>query len=264
MKAIIPAAGYATRMYPLTLNQPKTLLLLGSKPILEHIIGQILVIPGVDEIIVVSNSKFYKNFLDWRKKFHCSVPIKIIDDKTSSSENRLGAIGDISLAIESEKINEDIVIVNSDNIFTFNLFKAYKFFKKKDSNAICLFDVKNFDEAKKMGVAEFDKDGKVIDFVEKPLAPKTTLVSIGIYFYTKKTVPFLRIYLDEGNSPDRTGDFLEWLYKKADIFVFPFSGGNDHWFDIGEIEMFEQVKKDFPKLEKVIGKRASKQLWCKK
>ncbi|MDD5148132.1 MAG: sugar phosphate nucleotidyltransferase, partial [Candidatus ainarchaeum sp.] len=108
----------------------------------------------------------------------------------------------------------------------------------------------------------FGADFKVTDFVEKPANPSTTLVSIGIYFYTKKTVPLFKKYLLEGHSPDRTGDLLEWLHKQADVFVFSFSEKDDHWFDIGGIEMFGHVKSSWPKMRKIIDKRVKK--WAKK
>lgn len=250
MKAIIPAAGYATRMYPLTLNTPKTLLEIGDRLMLEYIIEKILELPEINEIIIVTNSRFFSNFEDWRKGFKCSVPVKIIDDKTDSNENRLGAIGDVQLAISSENINEDILIINSDNLFNFHLLDAYDFFKKKNADVICMYNVKTIEEARRMGVAEFDSQNKVIGFVEKPQNPKTTMISMGIYFFTGETVPLFKKYIDEEKSPDKTGEFMEWIYKQKDIYAFFFRGKNDKWFDIGTPEVFEYVRKEFPKMLK--------------
>lgn len=250
MKAIIPAAGYATRMYPLTENTPKTLLKVSGKPILEHIIARIEKIPVVNEILIVTNSKFFQNFLDWKKNFECRIPIKILDDKTTSNENRLGSIGDINFVISSQKICEEIVSVNSDNLFSFDLLKPYAFFRAKKSDVICAYDTKSIEEAKKMGAPELDANCRVIGFVEKPPEPKTTLSSVGIYFYSKETVLLFKKYLEGGNSPDKTGEFIIWLHKIKPVYAFVFAGKNDKWFDIGSIEAFEEAQKEFPKFLK--------------
>jgi len=247
MKAIIPAAGYATRMYPLTKDMPKTLLKIADRPILEHIIGKILEISDINEIVVVTNAKFYEKFVEWNSSFKCRVPVKIINDKTSSNEDRLGSVGDINLCIETEKIGEDIIIVNSDNLFTFDLNMPLAFSREKNASVIGMYDTKSIEESKKMGAPEIDSENRVIGFVEKPSEPKTTLSGIGIYFYTKEDVPLFKKYLEEGNSADKTGEFVEWVYKKTPVFGFVFCGENDKWFDIGSLETFEQAQSEFPK-----------------
>ncbi len=245
MKAIIPAAGYATRMYPLTENTPKGLLNVAGKPMIERVIAKIAAIKEINEIFVVTNAKFFKSFSGWQKKFKSKIPIKILNDNTKSNEDRLGSIGDIYFVIEKQKISDDIIIINSDNLFTFGLVEMFGFFKKKKGPVIGTFDVRTVEQAKKMGIPEVDGNGKVVGFVEKPPQPKTTLASIGIYLYPKNIVLMFKKYLDEGNSPDKTGEFVEWLHKRRDVFTFAFDKPEDKWFDIGSIEMYNKVKDGF-------------------
>jgi len=245
MKAIIPAAGYATRMYPLTENTPKGLLPVAGKPMIEHVIGKILQIKEVDGIFVVTNKKFFKSFSDWQKKFKSKIPIKILNDNTTSNDDRLGSIGDIYFVIEKEKIEEDILIINSDNLFTFGLGEMFRFFREKKAPVIATYDVKTMGQARKLGIPEVNSEGKVVGFVEKPEHPKTTLASIGIYLYPKNIVLMFKKYLDDGNSPDKTGEFVEWLHKRKEVFTFPFAKPDDKWFDIGDINMYNEVKDGF-------------------
>ncbi|MAG21811.1 MAG: hypothetical protein CL943_00705 [Candidatus Diapherotrites archaeon] len=246
MKAIIPAAGYATRMYPLTKDKAKPLLEVKGKKMVEHVIGKISEISDVNEIFVVTNAKFYDQFVEWSKGFESKIPIKILNDGTTSNEDRLGSMGDINFVIESEKIEEEIIIVNSDNLFTFELTDLTEFFKEKGTPVIGLYDTRSIEEAKKMGNPEIDDSNRVVGFVEKPPEPKSTLCSVGIYAYTKEGVAMIKQYLDEGNPPDKTGDFVDWLYQRTPVYGFVFDKPEDKWFDIGSLETYEEAKKDFP------------------
>ena len=245
MKAIIPAAGYATRLYPLTENTPKALLSIGAKRMIEHIIEKIEELKVVDEIIVVSNAKFYSQFVEWKKSFKCNTPIIVLNDGTTSNETRLGAIGDYHFAIKSMKINDDVLFVSSDNFFNFDLKPIHERFCKSGRDTIALYDVGSLEEAKKLGIAELDENKKVIGFKEKPPEPKTTLCSIGIYLYTKHTVSLFEKYLKEGNSPDKPGEFLEWLHRHKPVYAFIFDEPHHKWYDIGTAETLEKVRKEY-------------------
>ena len=150
IKAIIPAAGYATRLYPLTLNKPKHLLEVGGKPIIEHVIKKISEL-SVDEIYVVTNLKYYIMFKGWLENFKCRIPVKILNDRTTSNEDRLGQIGDILFVIEKEKVDDDLLIVAGDNLFNFSLRPAFDFFQKNNLIVNALYDAKSLKIAKKHG-----------------------------------------------------------------------------------------------------------------
>lgn len=244
MKTILLAAGYGTRLYPLTKNKPKPLLEVAGKPIIEHIIDKIVEITDIDRIYIVTNQKFTSNFEEWLKNSKSKISIEIINDKTTSNEDRLGAVGDINFVIETKQLNDDILVVAGDNLFKLSLIDLNNFFKEKNKTIIALYDVKDRELAKKYGIVAIDENNKVTEFHEKPIEPKSTLASTGIYIFPKKTINLIKGYINEGNSPDKTGEFLEWLFKKEEVSGFV---SKEPWYDIGGFEQLEEARKEFKK-----------------
>ena len=239
MDAIILAAGYATRLYPLTENAPKPLLNVGGKPIIEHIIGKLSQVNSVNKIYIVTNDKFEQHFRKWLGNFDANKPIEVINDGTKSNEDRLGALGDIHHAISSKNIGNDLIVVAGDNLFEMSLADVANFFKKKKSNVIVLHDVKDAELAKHYGIVEL-KDGLIVNFEEKPMRPKSTLASTGIYFFPKKTIELIKKYVAQGNNTDKTGSFVEWLHKRDAVHAYV---TDQKWYDIGSIEQLEKANK---------------------
>ena len=247
MKAIILAAGYATRLYPLTLNKSKALLPINGIPIITYITKEINKIKEVDSILVVSNSRFAKNFCDWEAtmKETSAIPIKIIDNGTSSENERRGAIGDIYYTVKHENIvNEDIIVIAGDNFFTYDLESYYNFYKEVDKDCICVKEVSNINLLKQFAVAVIDKNNKIIDLEEKPQEPKSSIGAYASYIYKKETVELIKRYLDEGNKPDSPGYFVQWLYKIKDVMAYKIDG---ECYDIGTFESYEEAQNLFGK-----------------
>ena len=243
VKVIIPAAGYATRLYPLTKNVPKALLDIGkNKTIMNLVLDKVAELPYVTEVIIISNSKFYSQFFDWAAKQDYGFEITVLDDGTDSENYRLGAIGDKYFAIEKLRIDEDILDICSDNLFEFSLTDMYKEFKKSNATTVGVYDVKDLNLAKKYGIVQVDSENKVTNFLEKPEKPPSTLASTGIYMYPKKDIRMFKTYIDEGGNPDNPGYFIEWLHTKTNVFCYSFKG---KWFDIGSIEQLEEARKHF-------------------
>lgn len=119
MKCLILAAGYATRLYPLTENFPKPLLKVGDKTILDWLLDDIELSGEIDEYVVISNHKYAHHFDDWAK----TKPYKItvVDDGTSTNETRLGAVKDVQFAIEKLKLDSDLLVIAGDNLLDFSL-----------------------------------------------------------------------------------------------------------------------------------------------
>jgi len=245
MKAIILAAGYGTRLYPLTKDKAKPLLDVAGKPMVNYIMEKIAEVDSVDQVFVVTNNKFYNQFLEWSNNCNSSIPIKVLNDGTLSNEDRLGAIGDVNFVLEKEDVDDDIMIINGDNLFQFSLKGMNETFKQKNNHVISLYDVKTMDEAKKFGIVSVDSDNKVIEFKEKPEQPKSTLASIGIYFYTKDIRNLMNQYLKEGGNADRTGDLVEWLHKKEHVYGHVFDDPSEKWFDIGSFESLDAANKEY-------------------
>lgn len=241
MDAVILAAGYATRLYPLTENTPKPLLNVAGKAVIGHITRKLEEIRQIKKIYIVTNDKFEQHFKKWLGNFDAEKPIEIISDGTKSNEDRLGALGDINFAISSKSIEDGIMVVAGDNLFEESLADVFNFFKKRNSNVIVLHDVKDFELAKHYGIVEV-KDGVVINFEEKPASPKSTLASTGIYIFPKKTISLIKKYIMQGNNPDKTGNFIEWLHKRDSVYSYV---TDKKWYDIGSIEELEKASRHY-------------------
>lgn len=242
MKAIILAAGYATRLYPLTINKAKALLEVNKKPIIDYILDEIETIETVTEVIVITNDRFYNDFLEWSKNKKSAKPVKVINDGTNSEETRLGAIGDIRFLIEEEKIQDDVVIIAGDNLFTYKLKDMYNYFMQVDKDLLCAHKLDNPNELKRMAIALLDEKTKVIDLEEKPENPKSNLAVYATYMYKKETLPLFEQYIRSGNKPDAPGNFAAWLYKNKDVYAYIFEG---ECYDIGTHEAYAEVQEIF-------------------
>jgi len=242
MKAIILAAGYATRLYPLTLNQPKALLPIANKPIIDYIVDEIEEIEKVDELIVISNEKFYPHFSKWAEGRKLRFPITVLNDKTTDDTNKLGAVGDMQFAIETLKIDDEILVMAGDNIFTFKLKDFYDEYVKKNADMILVKEINEVEELRRMANVITDENGKVLDMEEKPQNPKSNIAAFASYIYKKDTVKLIKKYLDEGNNPDAPGFFPSWLHKHEDVYAYKFEG---ECYDIGTPKSYKEVNEIF-------------------
>lgn len=236
MKVIILAAGYAKRLYPLTENQPKPLLPVGDRSILDHLIDKVRSLKGVSQIYIVTNAKFYSHFSDWLKKYP-GLSCKIINDGTMDNETRLGAIGDIRYVLFKEKIEDDVLILAGDNLFDSGLAHFIDHFQRRGTSVGC-FELGDLKKASSYGVLQLDSTGRVLKFLEKPAHPPSSLISTGIYGYTLQDLLKIESYLSEGGNPDAPGHFLEWLSKRKEVFGYIIEG---RWFDIGDLESYRQA-----------------------
>jgi glucose-1-phosphate thymidylyltransferase len=240
MKAIILAAGYATRLYPLTLNTPKALLPIHGKPIIDYIVEQINTIPDIDEIYVVSNNKFAECFYKWRETSQSFDKITVVDDGTYTENERLGAIGDIKYCIDKENINDDCIIIAGDTLFTFSLYDYYSFFINTRYDCICYKETNDERILKQGAVAVSAENGRVIKLIEKPAYVFSNKAVFAIYIYKKETMSLFQKYLSEGNNHDAPGYFAEWLCDKQNVFAYMIDGD---CYDIGTREMYEKYNK---------------------
>ncbi len=240
MKAIILVAGYATRLYPLTKDTPKPLLKVGGKAIIDYIVDEINNIDDVDSIFVISNHKFAGHFDKWAEERNNPKPVTVIDDGTDSDENKRGAIGDIQYTIEQGGIDDDVIIIAGDTLFTYSLKDYYSFFREKNADCVCVKQFNDEELIKQMGVVLLDDKGKVIDLEEKPENPRSDKVAYATYMYTRDTVKMVKDYLAEGNSPDAPGYFLQWLHRKKDVYGYITKG---ECYDIGTHKALAEVRR---------------------
>jgi glucose-1-phosphate thymidylyltransferase len=235
MKALLLAAGYGTRLYPLTRNRPKALLPLGERPLLDWIADKVDEVDAVSELHVVTNGRFAAAVEGWAGERSGRLPPVVHNDATHSPEDRLGAIGDIAFALDRGGFaGDDLLVVAADNLFDFSLEDYIAWWRtREDGSAIAVRDCGSLDLARQYAVVEFDGDDRVVSFVEKPTDPATTLIATATYLYHRDHVPLVARYLAEGGHPDAPGNFISWLHVREPVYAYRFGGT---WFDIGDRE----------------------------
>jgi len=245
MNALILAAGYATRLYPLTLNQAKPLLSVAGKPMIERVVEHLLSISDLKTVYIVTNHKFAQQFVDWTKDYrqrNKAAQFDVLDDGSTSDADKLGAIGDIFFALEKGNLySENILVVAGDNLFSESLAN-FADFAREHPATIGVYDVRSLEEAKKYNQLTTNPAGIVTDFVEKPTHSSSTLCGIALYYYTPEALRLLKTYLLEGNNPDQPGLFVQWLHKRIDIFTYLIDG---LWYDIGSHESLAEANEVF-------------------
>ncbi|MEY8292036.1 nucleotidyltransferase family protein [Carnobacteriaceae bacterium 52-44] len=244
MKGLILAAGYATRLYPLTKNTPKPLLEVAGKTILDYIVKRMDKVEEIDEIIIVTDDKFTSNFEEWTKTAieNYTKEFTVVNDGTDTNDNRLGAIGDIQYVIEQLDLEDDLMVVAGDNIFDFELVDFATYFKQVDSDCTTVYQEENEEQLKRAGIVELDNDSKVLSFEEKPENPKSNFAVPAFYLYKKETLSKFKEYLAEGHDPDAPGHFIPFLISQKPVHAFHFKGRR---YDIGTIESYERVQDIF-------------------
>ena len=247
MKALVLAAGYGTRLYPLVQNTAKPLLPVGNRPLIDYILDEIHAIPDLREVLVVTNNKFCGDFEKWaaaKKDF--SAPIQVINDGTNSPDDRLGAVGDIHFVLKNYPPGDDLLVVGGDNLFDFDLKGFITFAKVKvPAVSIGVYDIAGREDARKFGVVEMAADGRIRCFEEKPQQPKSSLIAMCFYYFPQPSFALMKKYIQESHMTDKAGDYIHWLTEQGPVYAFPFCG---NWYDIGSIETYKEVQEKFKKM----------------
>lgn len=251
MKSLILAAGYGTRLHPLTENTAKPLLPVAGKPIIEYLLQRILPLSVVDAVYIVTNEKFYQDFLKWNESFNqkrekIHPPIYLLNDGTSSNENRLGAIRDIAMTIETYRLDDDLIVSAADDIFTFDFQELVDTFYTKRETVITLYQCDNIDQLRKSGNARIDTTGRVLEVVEKPKNPKSNLLSPSLYILSRSTLNLINPYLQEGNNPDAPGYFISWLVAKIPVYSYIFK---EPFYAVGDLVSYKRIQALFSNSE---------------
>ncbi len=242
MKALILAAGYGTRLAAVAKDTPKQLLTVAGKPLIDYTVNKLRTAPGLSEIVVVTNNKFYNHFCDWAKA-HQGVNIRVVNDKTNSPEERLGSVGDIHYVWVNEAVVDDWLIIGGDNLFDqdLNQFMALAV-AKTPAVTIGVYDIHDIAAATKFGISTLDKEGKVISFQEKPAKPLSSLITMCLYYFPKQTLEYIKDYKNESKALDAAGSYIQWLVEKKNVYGFKFGG---KWYDIGSIESLQEAQAHF-------------------
>lgn len=239
MKNIVLAAGYATRLYPLTENYPKPLLEIGGVTILDRLIKDIDTIDDVDHHFIVSNLKFLPHFEKWLELSQYTKKITLVNDGTIDNENRLGAVRDLLLAIESEHLHDDLLVVAADNVVNFSFLGFVDFFKEKQTSLIMTYDEPDLAALQRTGVITMNPDNRVIEMQEKPENPKSHWAVPPFYIYKKSDIPLMQKCLDEGCPIDAPGHLAKTMLNKTPFHAWPMPGKR---YDIGTLEKYNLFK----------------------
>jgi glucose-1-phosphate thymidylyltransferase len=251
MKVIILAAGYATRLYPLTLTQPKPLLPVAGQPMIDYVLDNLAPIPGIDRIFVVTNAKFAGHFQKWSEHYRATkakLNFTIVNDGSTDDTNKLGAIGDLHYVLKTQEVEDDILVVAGDNLFSEKLGDFGQFCLEKRTPVLALYDVGNLEDIRKYNAISIDGAGRITFFEEKPKNPTSTLTGIALYYYPKSTLPLIKQYIAEGNNPDQPGRLVQWLYPRVPFHTWKVPG---IWYDIGSKETLEEANRIFAKNQPV-------------
>ncbi len=245
MKAYLLAAGYATRMYPLTRDRPKPLLEVAGAPILSHILERVLALDDLSEVVVIANARFARAFDDWAAGLDVGVPVRVLDDGSTDDHDKLGAIGDLSFALSQVPVaGEDWLVAAGDNLLSFDLRSVQAHFL---AHREALLSVRRVEpptpgQASKYNDVTVDAAGRVTRFEEKPLHPVSDLAAIALYFLPASVAELLPRYLAHGGNPDAPGHFIAWLVGQVPVRAAPVPGA---WFDIGSIEGLAHAREHF-------------------
>jgi glucose-1-phosphate thymidylyltransferase len=240
MKCLILAAGYATRLYPLTENFPKPLLQVGGKAILDWLVDDIDGAGLVDEYIVISNHKFAHHFQNWAAEKQQKVTV--VDDGTSSNETRLGAVCDIQFAIDQLGLDDDMLVIAGDNLLDFSLQRFARYAKEKGTSCIMRFYEPNDEKLLKCGVVTTDQTDRVLRITEKSPTPETHWCCPPFYYYTKDDARLVKKGIESGCGTDAPGSYIAWLCTQTAVHAMEMPGRR---YDIGNLQSYEQVQKDY-------------------
>lgn len=245
MNVILLAAGYATRLHPLTLTQPKPLLPVAGQPMIDYVLDNLAPIGGIDRVFVVTNARFAGHFERWAAAYRAAkqpLDFEIINDGSTDDSNKLGAIGDLHLVLTQRGLDNDLIVVAGDNLFSEPLTGFGDFCRGRTTPVLGVYDVGSLEQARKYGVVEVDADGRLLSFVEKPEHPQSTLIGIALYYYPRASLPLIRQYVAEGNNPDQPGRLVQWLYPRVPVHAWTVPG---LWYDIGSKETLDEANRIF-------------------
>ncbi len=240
MKCLILAAGYATRLYPLTENFPKPLLCVGEKTILDWLVDDIDTLGAVDEYIVISNHKYAHHFDDWAKTK--AQKITVLDDGTDTNETRLGAVKDIQFAIDTLSLDDDLFVIAGDNVLDFSLTRFVSYAMQKKTSCIMRYFESEQTKLTKCAVVQIDENDKVLDMIEKPSSPATNWCCPPFYYYTREDAKLVKVGINEGCGTDAPGSYAAWLSSKTTVHAMEMPGKR---YDIGNHESYAKVKAEY-------------------
>ncbi|MBQ9176285.1 MAG: nucleotidyltransferase family protein [Bacteroidaceae bacterium] len=240
MKCLILAAGYATRLYPITQNFPKPLLDVNGKTILDWLVDDIDTAGCVDEYVVISNHRFAQHFEQWAAQK--PQKITVVDDGTSTNETRLGAVCDIQFAIDQLHLDDDMLVIAGDNVLDFSMTRFIDYAREKQTSCVMRFYVEDLKTLQKSGVLSIDDSDRITSMVEKPAEPESNWCCPPFYYYTRADARLVRAGIEAGCGTDAPGSYIAWLCTQTAVHAMQMPGQR---YDIGDVASYEEVKQTY-------------------
>jgi glucose-1-phosphate thymidylyltransferase len=243
MMAVILCAGFATRMYPLTRNFPKPLLPVADRPVINYLLDQLIEIPQLHAVHIVSNDRFITHFEKWRKHYIDNAPdrtfrIEIHNDGAANNENRLGAAADLQLVLKRISDSSGILVSAGDNIYRFSIKSLWQQFLHSRHHYVAALPEMNESKLKKTGVLELDAQNRVIRQHEKPDRPQSTWSCPPLYFLQESVRPRLEAFLNSSANRDAPGYFIDYLCQKEAVYAFKLNASR---LDIGSMDSYQEA-----------------------
>ncbi len=240
---VILAAGYATRMYPLTQATPKPLLPVRGRPVIDYLIGKLLPLQALGRVVVVTNHKFIDQFNEWASPWYATLNLQVFDDGSTSNDDRLGAVGDLAFVVREASLSGDLLVMAADNHFDGPLDGFLSFAQSHGAAggwaSMGVYDLGDRSAASRYGVVEVDREHRVTRFLEKPPDPPSTLIATGLYYLPSAAVELLPRYRTEHPQQDAPGHWMAWLVREHRLYGYRLPG---RWYDIGDLETFQRVQ----------------------
>lgn len=239
---MILAAGYAQRLGAYTVDTPKALLTIGGQTMLDRLVDKLDELKGIEEIVVVSNHRFYEQFIAWHEARGNRKDIRILNDNTTSNENRLGAIGDMRFALDTLKVVDDWFVLASDNLFDFSLQGVYDFYRRTGAPTVVGIELNDRAKLRQFAVAELSADGRIIAMEEKPENPRGNIGVFALYIYPRGVMARVHEYLATGGKADAPGNFPVWLYRLQSVYCYL---APSMIYDVGTVAELERLRAEY-------------------
>jgi glucose-1-phosphate thymidylyltransferase len=246
MDCIILAGGFARRLLPLTENTPKPLLPVGGRPILAYTTGRLKGLGGLGKVYITTNRRFRHHFRDFIDAECGDLRCELFIEDADCEGQKLGSVGALHHLVAKTGMHGDCLVIGGDNLFDFDLGDLVALHRRRAASVVALHDVGSPEKARLYGIARLGPDGRMLDFVEKPASPPSTLASTACYLFSGEAMRSIPVYIGEGNSPDAAGNFVAWLCRRLPVFGYPFKG---LWFDIGSKESYAEADELFWKMK---------------
>jgi len=230
MKCLILAGGFGTRLGELGKKTAKPLLPLGEKPLATWIAQQI---PASIPLYISTNTVFAASIKEWAGTINRPAEI-VIEKEAVSVDTKLGAVGSIHQFVSNSGVDDDLLVIAGDNFFGASL-EAFLADYDGRNTLVAVYDIGDIRRAKDYGVVKLEGK-RIVEFVEKPAEPASTMIATACYILPGRVLPYLNGAVQRHR--DHLGTFIQYLVEREPVYAHVLDG---EWYDIGNIETYNYL-----------------------